>query len=526
MASLKTISAALELVEAKKESLKKAYDDLQSHSSLLSSSFPLSPWSHFDSHFTSLQNNLSQRFLSLNSLESNGPSSSSSKSTLQNPKDPILPPFPSDPPSSSTPIANKTLKEELNSLCQNMDGKGLRDFLGEHLKDKDLIKVELQRALKCASNAAWMVLDSLDGVVGGSAVKGDDKHVRKLKRSCNVLFQELRAVSPSVTSQVRAKAKRLASEWKVSLMNDGGGDSAGAMAFLNFVAAYGLLSELSMNELATLSAVAAACDELPELYQIIGLTDKVPGLVQKLIEKGKHILAVKYVFQFNLADRIPPVPILQAHVNESQKLAKRLSQEGKPATEIRAREIHALKSVIKVIENHNLESEYPRASLEQRIAELTHRKANVNHGASAFAAKPPPHQHQQSGIKRPRTSAPLGPAAVQNNISASSTIHHYQQPHFQSPSLLPENPNPYMSLPSMPYGGMMAPTPAISAYTGHSTGPYGVDGVPVGPNGNFGHQGGSVPNSSEPHVPSGYYDTASAYGGYGLQHYYGTSYPQ
>lgn len=52
-------------------------------------------------------------------------------------------------------------------------------------------------------------------------------------------------------------------------------------------------------------------------------------LVQKLVEKGKHVLAVKYVYEFDLADKIPPVPILKAGVEEAKKLAKRLSQEGK-----------------------------------------------------------------------------------------------------------------------------------------------------------------------------------------------------
>lgn len=51
--------------------------------------------------------------------------------------------------------------------------------------------------------------------------------------------------------------------------------------------------------------------------------------MQKLIDRSKHILAVKFVFEFNLAHKIPPVPILEAHVNESQKLVKRLSEEGK-----------------------------------------------------------------------------------------------------------------------------------------------------------------------------------------------------
>lgn len=58
------------------------------------------------------------------------------------------------------------------------------------------------------------------------------------------------------------------------------------------------------------------------------------GLIQKLVDRCRHILAVKYIFEFNLADKIPPIPILKAHVNESQKLAKKLSEEGKSPVSI------------------------------------------------------------------------------------------------------------------------------------------------------------------------------------------------
>lgn len=161
-----------------------------------------------------------------------------------------------------------------------MDGKGLRNYIGEHFKDKSSIKLELIGALKCAHDPASMVLDSMDGVVvvggGANAVKDGGGDVRRMKRSCGVLFQQLRVVCPNVSAKVRKRAKKLAIEWKGSLVSDNA-DAVGAMAFLHFVAAYGLLSELSMSELATFSAMAAANDELPELYQIIGLTDKVPS---------------------------------------------------------------------------------------------------------------------------------------------------------------------------------------------------------------------------------------------------------
>jgi len=157
-----------------------------------------------------------------------------------------------------------------------MDGKGLRDYVGDHFKDKVALGVDLQSAFKRASDPASMVLDALDGVVGANVVK-DDKELRKRKRTCGLLFQQLRAASVSVSSKVSKRAKRLCVEWKGSLASEGGGDGVGAMTFLQFVAAYGLFSELTKNEIVSFSAMAAANDDLPELYRSVGLTDKVPG---------------------------------------------------------------------------------------------------------------------------------------------------------------------------------------------------------------------------------------------------------
>lgn len=212
--------------------------------------------------------------------------------------------------------------------------------------------------------------------------------------------------------------------------------------------------------------------------------------------------------------------------------------------EITARETHALKSVIKVIENNELESEYPPSILEERIELLKKQKNNRKHTASAFSAKPQPQQQQQqqqqpkkkrqrlkqkqpqqNGNKHPRISAPVGPAVVPKNVGlANSASHQYQQPYVPPTGLLPEQLNPYMSSQAMPYG-MVGPTPTISPYTGPLAGSYGFAGVPMGSSGNP-SQGGLHPYTSEPNLQSGYYDRTTAHSGYGLQQYYQHYYPQ
>lgn len=276
MATSKTISAALKLVDTKKQNLKKAYDDLQSHSSLLSS-LPLS-WPDLDSHFTTLHNTLSQRFLHLQTLESqlhqnhNDPSSSPSQLPNPNPKNQNFSSDPNDPSSSSNPT---THLEALTAFCKNNDGKGLRTYIGDNFKDKGIMKDELQSAFKSASNPADMVLDAIEGVFVANAVI-DGKEPRFIKKSFNFLLQQLRVFSPYVSFDLRKKAKRLFNEWKVNLMNENS-EPSWTLAFLQFVAVYGFLSELTLAELAAYSATASASDDLIDLYQIIALSDRVQG---------------------------------------------------------------------------------------------------------------------------------------------------------------------------------------------------------------------------------------------------------
>lgn len=51
-------------------------------------------------------------------------------------------------------------------------------------------------------------------------------------------------------------------------------------------------------------------------------------LIQKLVSKGKHLLAVKFISEFDVTDKFPPVPLLKAYVKESKKLAKKVCEEG------------------------------------------------------------------------------------------------------------------------------------------------------------------------------------------------------
>ncbi|CAJ1963955.1 unnamed protein product [Sphenostylis stenocarpa] len=508
MTTMNTISTALNLVDSKKENLKKAFDDLQS----LLSPLPLS-WPDLDSHFTSLHNSLSDRFHLLQSQTltltpiSDPPAQACAEANFSsNPNDPSSNHDESSPrvsPQNDAVPGSVTPRSELVVLCEKMDSVGLRNYVNDHFLDRARVQAELPGAFHHAPDAGVMVLEALEGFHGegsGSGLK--ECELRKMRKSCIVLLKQFRVAALSVSAEASVRAMKLAQEWKERLVGDDD-NVFGALGLLHLIAAFGLVSEFSLDELVDFSVAAPTNEEFPELCRAVGLVEKVPDIVQKLIDKDKHIPAVKYILEFNLADKIPPVPVLKACVDEAKQLAKKLSEEGKPSSESTAREIHTLKLVIKIIENYKLESEYLRASLEQRIEQLKKQKTNNKRPAPAPAAKAQHQQQhrnmqkqQQTGIKHPRSSAPIASAAVFKNVNnVNSVMHHYQQP-------------------------LVHPS-------GPSAGPYGHDGVPMGPSGNP-NLGGSHLSSSAPHVPTGgYYERTSTYGGTGLQHYYQAShYPQ
>lgn len=52
-------------------------------------------------------------------------------------------------------------------------------------------------------------------------------------------------------------------------------------------------------------------------------------VVGRLIGEGKQLFALKFVFEFQLADEYPPVPLLQAYLMDSQKLSQKGRKSGK-----------------------------------------------------------------------------------------------------------------------------------------------------------------------------------------------------
>lgn len=412
--------------------------------------------------------------------------------------------------------------------------------MSETSKERNAVRAELPSALRRAPDPAAMVLDSMEGFYGEKYRReGDiDVEFNGLRRSCVLLLEQLMAVRPIIRGDVRERAKVLAMEWKGKIGRDEE-NQLESLGFLHLVAAYGLVSEFSSDEIVDNFVVIARHRQAIELFRKMA-SNKAEDLVHKLVSKGKQLLAIKFSFEFELTDKFPPVPLLKDYVKESKNIAKKVCKEGrnslKSLNEATAKETSALKSVIKIIEERKLESEYPKESLEKRIAVLEKQKADRKRPPAATVAKIPQPQYQptkkqqgkdkqkqQSGNKRLRVDAPLGPTPFPKNFRGANTaVPSYQPSHFQSTGLLADSRAPYASSSASPYG-ISGLVPLANPYAGSSAGIYGLEenstSVPGNPT-----LAGSHLYRAEPYGQSAYYDRSTSYGGYDLGPEYHTAY--
>lgn len=51
-------------------------------------------------------------------------------------------------------------------------------------------------------------------------------------------------------------------------------------------------------------------------------------MIQKLISEGRHVVAINFACAFELADKFPPVSLLEAYLKETKKDAQEICRRG------------------------------------------------------------------------------------------------------------------------------------------------------------------------------------------------------
>ncbi|XWS31167.1 hypothetical protein CRYUN_Cryun23aG0053800 [Craigia yunnanensis] len=320
---------------------------------------------------------------------------------------------------------------QLVKLCEEMDSEGLHKFISDNRKNLAALKEEIPWALKAAASPARLVLESLDGFYLSEVPNVDgkkDSNLLGLRRTCIMLMEclsfllsnlDMVSVYALISEDIKEQAKLIAEEWKPKLdaldMDASNGNSLEANAFLQLLATFGISSDFNEEELSRLIPMVSRRRQTADLCRSLGLSEKMPGVIEVLVNNGRQIDAVNLAFAFELTEQFSTVPLLKSYLKEARKTyspVKPGNVSPIAQTEFSERELTALKAVIKCIEEHNLEEQYPVDPLQKRVLLLE--KAKADKKRATEVAKPQP--------KRPRANgAGYGPRVTM--VAADKTFY-------------------------------------------------------------------------------------------------------
>ncbi|WOL12638.1 hypothetical protein Cni_G21405 [Canna indica] len=419
------------------------------------------------------------------------------------------------------------VRPQLKQLCEQMDAKGLLKFILDKKRNLTSLREELSLALKYATDPARLVLESLEGFypLDQSNPSGnEDNTLQGLRRSCLLLMESaallLGLTEPDVnnhlSSEIKQQAKEIADNWKPKLaglnLDASNGYSLEAQAFLQLLATFSIAPEFDEDELCKLVIAVSRRRHAPEFCRSLGLAHKIPDLVELLVSKGRQIDAVHFVHTFQLTDRFPPVPLLKAYLKESKDADETNEATGGAIVQKdpAAKELGALRAVIKCIEEYKLQEEYPLDPLRKQVSQLEKAKADKKRIGDTAKFQP----------KRPRPSGGYPPPRRHTtsvvNWQRPPTAYDYRSAYAVGAERYPYNAPPAYDAPAphAAYGQQQAHTQRPYHYPDERAPPaaYGISSN----YGSYGNNASLPPTSSSyaNYTSAGLPPASSTYGGY------------
>ncbi|BFG37066.1 hypothetical protein CerSpe_233400 [Prunus speciosa] len=168
-----------------------------------------------------------------------------------------------------------------NQSIINRDGRGLQQFMNEHLKRIDLVGSEISTVLEASLDPAKLVLDSMQGFYPSNSTVDNREcnfDLRVIRRSCILLLEALKKISPQINPLVREEAIKLAGDWKAK-MTGATENWLEILGFLRLVTTYEITSAYDGNELQSLIATISEYEQATELSQALGSTEKASASI-------------------------------------------------------------------------------------------------------------------------------------------------------------------------------------------------------------------------------------------------------
>lgn len=339
--------------------------------------------------------------------------------------------------------------EGLAALCAAMDSAGFLAFVVERRKEVDALRAELPAALQRCVDPARFAMDAVSEVfpVDRRAVRSPTD----LAWACVLILEavvpaladpnpEIGAARPMVPQAARDRARGMATEWKEAAERKGGVEGAkppDAHAFLQHVATFAVAEKDDKELYKRIVLSFSWRRQMPRLAFTLGLEDDMEEIIEELITKGQQLDAVNFAYEAGLLEKFSPVPLLKSYLEDSKKIyctSDNVStSSGQSGVNANKKEQSALRAVIKCVEDHKLEAEFPLEDLRKRLEELEMAKTEKKKAASSCSSGGPASKRikgstggamspSKAGRLNDNTGAPSSPATATSSSTPTTAF--------------------------------------------------------------------------------------------------------
>ncbi|GAB4852570.1 hypothetical protein Ancab_016783 [Ancistrocladus abbreviatus] len=471
--------------------VQKLFDHLEAKKSLLTTCTDV--YKTLTSHFSSLEQSLAQKSQTLDSKIQALESESSKALELLQQRDDSLPERESSLSAQieaqkqaalaefENPAAQEAeLFETLKSLCRKMDHSGLLKFVVSKRKESVALRAEIGNALLECLDPPRLVLDAVEEFVNQKAAKssGGGGGLTDRRWACGMIVSGLfppdelkegrkKNVGPAFADSVVERALQVVEGWKGKVEESGEGlngvGPAEAAMFLQLMVGFGFKDKFDEEFLKKVVLEFAARRDMAKLAVAV-FGEKMGDVIDELVRNGKEIEAVYFASESGLTERFRPVSLLTTYLNISKRNVKNILKNGNHSAsatdESNNMELNSIRAIIKCVEDHKLEAEFPIESLRKRLTQLEKAKAEKRKG-SAGGSRPSNKRAHGSGGGRGGPPPPFRPSKAAKFSSPYPPFGRRNPP-------VPAHQSPVARY-SGPYN-----YPSQSAYEGHhAAAPYG-----------------------------------------------------
>ncbi|KAJ6761082.1 INACTIVE PROTEIN FRIGIDA [Salix purpurea] len=275
------------------------------------------------------------------------------------------------------------LEEKTQQLATNSNRKSKNAVAAKSNVEK--LREEVPAALKCAPKPAKLVLDCIGRfyLQGSKAYEKESPMITGREASILVLefFLLISDHENAMEDAVKKEAEQVAIAWRKRLISEGGVRNSGeidAKGLLLLIGGFGIPRLFSDEDVFDLVNLSKSRQFAGLVRRSRLLVTRVTDIIEGMMKKGMKVEAVDVACIFGIEDKFPVQKLLTLVLQESREPSEGRKRKANNSPSIhlqkeaKEKQLIALKSVVKFLEEHQLDPTklLPGWQLQEKTIEL------------------------------------------------------------------------------------------------------------------------------------------------------------